>query len=78
MSHLYFSRNFPEKFKDSWGSLNPDVYPRNIGREPIGISFQVGAMAPLGFFDPAGFSKVGDKVWTVMSILGGGLRAPNS
>ena len=24
--------------------------------------FKVGAMAPLGFFDPAGFSKVGDKV----------------
>jgi len=28
---------------------------------PFNPSKQVGAMAPLGFFDPAGFSKVGDK-----------------
>ena len=25
------------------------------------LSLKVGAMEPLGFFDPAGFSKVGDK-----------------
>merc|ERR1712203_800935 len=28
---------------------------------PFNPSKQVGAMAPLGFFDPLGFSKVGDK-----------------
>mmetsp|Transcript_58425 Transcript_58425/g.139092 ORF Transcript_58425/g.139092 Transcript_58425/m.139092 type:complete len:198 (-) Transcript_58425:120-713(-) len=28
---------------------------------PFDPAKQVGAMAPLGFFDPAGFSKVGDK-----------------
>eukprot|EP00434_Breviolum_minutum_P041840 symbB.v1.2.037223.t1/scaffold5435.1/size40275/6 len=28
---------------------------------PFDPATQVGAMAPLGFFDPAGFSKVGDK-----------------
>jgi hypothetical protein len=29
---------------------------------PFNPASQVGALAPLGFFDPAGFSKVGDKV----------------
>merc|ERR1712045_374235 len=28
---------------------------------PFAPAKQLGAMAPLGFFDPAGFSKVGDK-----------------
>merc|ERR1719468_1396951 len=28
---------------------------------PFDPSEQVGAMAPLGFFDPAGFAKLGDK-----------------
>ena len=41
-----------------------------VNHGPLICLGQVGAMEPLGYFDPAGFCKVGDKAW---DPVGGGV-----
>merc|ERR1719222_1659892 len=52
---------FAESRHTTSGSINRSAFAGHTAGGPLTAKRQLGAMAPVGFFDPLGFTSVGDE-----------------